>query len=183
LKKSVLLVLVGISLVAVGAALSAVTTQRSRKINLAGEWVNGTRVMDLGVVNEGDKIRLAFRTWSEEAEMRNILITLMRSDTGEIIPERRYPLQIEELYWNSSQNGYTAWGEYFPPATAGYEFLLSWAYPGREPNPIKLVTFDVFILGPAETPYLLPGAGTAIAGVLLLVVGFVKRRSAKTGGD
>lgn len=168
-------------LAGVGGALCGVTSQRSRTVRLAGEWVNGTRVADLGTVYKGDKVRLAFRTWSEQAELRNILITLMRSDTGEIVPERRYPLQIDTLYWNSSQNGYTAWGEYFPPATASYEFLLSWAYTGLEPNPIKLVTFDVDILGPSEAPYLLPGVGMAVVGVALIVTGIVKRRSAKTG--
>jgi len=182
MKRYALLFLIGIVLVGVGVAISTSTTQRIRTINLSGQWVNGTRTVDLGIIKEGEKIRLAFRTWSEEPLHRNILITLVRSDTGEIIPERRYPHPPDiGLSWNASQDGYRAWGEYFPTETARYEFLLSWAYPDLEPQPIKLVTFEVYILGPTESPYMIPGAGMIVAGIVLLVLGLVERRSANKG--
>ena len=182
MKRYKLLFLIGIVLIGIGLALSSMTTQKTRNINLSGQWVNGTRTVDLGMIHKGEKIRLAFRTWCEDTLHRNILITLVRSDTGEIIPERRYPRPPQiGLSWNASQDGYTAWGEYFPTETARYKFLLSWAYPGLEPKPIKLVTFEVYIIGPTETPYIIPGAGIIIVGIALLVLGLVKRRSAEKG--
>ncbi|MEM3646449.1 MAG: hypothetical protein QXM87_08920, partial [Candidatus Bathyarchaeia archaeon] len=112
------LLLVGVAFIAAGVYLAGYTEQRVRVVNASGQWVNATKTVDLGFIGEGDKIKLAFRTWAEDPIHRNILITLVNSETGEIIPERRYGLagyeNIISLYWNASQDGYTTWGEYYP---------------------------------------------------------------------
>ncbi|MEM2151730.1 MAG: hypothetical protein QW241_01250 [Candidatus Bathyarchaeia archaeon] len=172
------LLLVGVAFIAAGVYLAGYTEQRVRVVNASGQWVNATKTVDLGFIGEGDKIKLAFRTWAEDPIHRNILITLVNSETGEIIPERRYGLPgWTTLYWNASQDGYTTWGEYYPPKPGKYQFILdNKAYVARDPIPIKLVTFEATIIGPAYTPYLTQGIGAIIAGIVAITTGIAIRR-------
>ncbi|MEM2569911.1 MAG: hypothetical protein QXT67_08270, partial [Candidatus Bathyarchaeia archaeon] len=153
------------------------TEQRVRVVNASGQWVNATKTVDLGFIGEGDKIKLAFRTWAEDPIHRNILITLVNSETGEIIPERRYGLPgWTTLYWNASQDGYLSWGEYYPPKPGKYQFILdNKAYVARDPIPIKLVTFEAVIVGPSYAPYLTHGAITIVVGIATIAAALIFR--------
>ncbi|MEM3592246.1 MAG: hypothetical protein QW702_09160 [Candidatus Bathyarchaeia archaeon] len=174
------LLLVGVAFIAAGVYLAGYTEQRVRVVNASGQWVNATKTVDLGFIGEGDKIKLAFRTWAEDPIHRNILITLVNSETGEIIPERRYGLagyeNIISLYWNASQDGYTTWGEYYPPKPGKYQFILdNKAYVARDPIPIKLVTFEAVIVGPSYAPYLTHGAITIVVGIATIAAALIFR--------
>jgi hypothetical protein len=172
-----ILLLSGVVFISTGAYLTGYTEQKVRLVNASGQWVNGTRIVHLGFIEEGEKIKLAFRTWAEDPIYRNILIILINNETGEIVPERRYGLPSwQTLYWNASQNGYLTWGEYYPPKSGMYQFVLdNKAYLMHEPLPIKLITFEATIIGPAYAPYLWYGISTLSVGMVMLVTAIIIR--------
>jgi len=179
--------LIGLILIIVGPILVLIPVQEpTRRFSITNEVITETRFIDLGTINKGQKVKLAFSTNS------SIAVMLMRSDTKEIV-------KVQPV-WTTGGGAGGAPGlqEMITGSMAGYLNPITYEIPSSGPyemtvtpydseletmvsRPVKIVYFDVEIPGLTGNPYSIPGAVLIIVGIAIIIYAARARYGATKG--
>jgi hypothetical protein len=172
--------IIGLLSIILGAVMSLIPVQGpSVHIALTNEVLTSTKRIELGKLIKDQRVRVVFECNTtmlfmiQNRETREYLKVLPVWTTGGGTAQAPPPVQVI----NASMIGYLSPAVYTIPETAEYDVIIdNGVLAGTPSKSVKIVFLNIEAPGIVETPYLIPGIGLVVVGVVVALYGIMRGR-------